>query len=749
MMQSARRCLKPALASRDVGRVEQAPCGVPQAGRRRAALVVVTALVAAAVSSGLAPVPPSVAPSVQAAAAVTGAPTSPPARICGNLGVLEGPSTPPAGSVRVDPGTNLQDLTAAHLAGTVFWLAPGRHTLTDSIYNNVRPKDGNIYVGAPGAVLDGRRINRFAFTAQARNVAIRHLTITGFEAPRNQAVVNTDGGTGWTVERNTITANRGAGVLLGSGNIVRQNCLKDNGQYGFTAYKPPIEGGSAITNVTLDQNEITGNNTDNHEINPDGTPTYCGCTGGGKFWDVNGARVTNNWVHHNKGVALWADTNNIDFLFEGNYINDNEKEGIWYEISYNATIRYNTLLRNAWVKGAQNQGAPAAGIYISESGGDSRAASAVSGAARVRVHDNVFENNFSGVNIYENANRFCNSNGNTSKRYCTPFQTPTIIPAPHNFTYPNPINDTHPCYTQISSEPQRTNCRWYAKDIEVNSNDFVFDPTVVPCVGNYCGVHALYATGADNLPWSPYKVAEIQNDVMFRNNNRFFNNRYTGPWRFAKGYGERIDWTTWTAAPFNQDSGSTYNGATTSTTAPTTTTPTTTAPTTTTTTVPKTTTTTTTTVPTTVNHLDSVTAGLEGGLGQWAQWYSASISHTTAYSRTGTGSMRVDVTASNGWGVQLRNWPGFSATAGNKTIGFSGRAGTPLGQAVTMRVKWRNASNAVIGTHTVTLVLSGTWQQVMKQVTAPAGTTKVWVELVNTGIAGTNFFLDDLFVTPT
>jgi hypothetical protein len=738
-MKSDRRFSNGFHAYLGVASVTQPRVRVRRQAHRRSLLFVVAAVTGAAVSFGLSPLPTSVLPGLEpAGATISGYPTTPPARICGNAGVLDGPATAPAGSVRVNPGENLQDRTAAHVAGTVFWLAPGRHTLTDNIYDNVRPKDANVYVGAPGAVLDGRRINRFAFTADARNVIIRHLTITGFEAPTNQAVVNTDGGTGWMVERNLITGNRGAGVLLGSSNVVRGNCLKDNGQYGFTAYKPPVEGGSGITSITLDGNEITGNNTDNHEFNTDGTPTYCGCTGGGKFWDVKGASVTNNWVHRNKGVALWADTNNIDFLFEGNYINDNDNEGIWYEISYNATIRYNTLLRNAWVKGAQNQGAPAAGVYISESGGDPRAASAVSGAARLRVHDNVFDNNFSGVNIYENANRFCNSNGNTSKGYCTPFQAPTIIPTPHNFTYPSPINDTHPCFKDISMEPQRTNCRWFAKNIEINNNDFLFDPGVVPCVGNFCGVQALYATGADNMPWSPYKVSEIQNDVMFRNNNRFFNNRYSGPWRFAKGYGERIDWSTWRAAPFNHDQGSTYSGGPTTTTAPTRTTTSSTP-----TTIR---TTTTTTVPATRNHLDAVTAGLEGGLGQWTNWYSASISRTTAQARSGNASMRVGVTAAYGWAVQLNNWPGFSASSGNKTIGLSGRAGSPAGQYVTMRVKWRDSSNAVIQTDTVTLALTRNWQEVAKPVTAPAGTAKVWVELVNTGAAGTYFFLDDLFI---
>jgi hypothetical protein len=34
-----------------------------------------------------------------------GAPTSPPVEVCGNAEVLDGPSSPPTGAVRVEPGT--------------------------------------------------------------------------------------------------------------------------------------------------------------------------------------------------------------------------------------------------------------------------------------------------------------------------------------------------------------------------------------------------------------------------------------------------------------------------------------------------------------------------------------------------------------------------------------------------------------------------------------------------------------------
>ncbi|MCE9667892.1 right-handed parallel beta-helix repeat-containing protein [Myxococcus stipitatus] len=645
-------------------------------------------------------------------------PTSPPAPICGNASILDGPSTAPAGAITVPAGDNSG--FDFNQPGATFWFAPGVHTLAQDVYGQIIARANTTYIGAPGAILDGQNVNLYAFTGNVPNVTIRHLTIRNFGRGldnNNEGVVNHDSGTGWTVEYNTIVGNDGAGVFLGSGNVVRYNCLKDNGQYGFSMFRPPVEGGSAIEDITLDHNEITGNNTDDWESRIEG----CGCTGGGKFWDVRGARVTNNWVHDNRGTGLWADTNNIDFLFEGNYIESNDGEGIWYEISYNATIRNNTLRRNAWVSGNRNLGSPGPAIYLSESGGDARLATTVSGAPKILIHDNLFEDNFSGVSIYENANRFCNSNGNTSKGYCTPFVTPTLLPeSPRNYEYPNPISATHPCYTLVASEPYKTDCRWQSKNIEVRANEFRFDPAVVPCAGSYCGAQALYATGADNIPWSPYTVAGIQADVMFNNGNSFHDNAYFGPWRFAKGYGETVNFATWRAAPYNQEAGSTIEGDTGG-------------------------------PPTgpgaTGNDLDADTSTLEGSLGQWSAWYSATVAQSSTEAHGGTHSLRVDVTDAWGWGVQLANWPGFTTAPGVKVISLWGKLGAGTGLTPKLTARWLDASQTVLQTHEVTLpALTTTWQRVGAVVDAPAGASTLVVSLTGGGSSGDFFFVDDIVV---
>jgi len=233
----------------------------------------------------------------------------------------------PPGAVVIDPAVegDLSVRTQAAPPGTTFWLPPGTHRLAADGFGQVIPKDGDVYLGAPGAVLDGRGLNRAAFTQQAKDVVIRGLTIEHFVAPQDQGVVNHDSGEHWVLEHNTIQGNRGAALMAGDRQEVRANCLRDNGQYGMNAYRPD----NAITGLLVEGNEITGNNVDDWETRNPG----CGCSGGIKFWAVNGADIRGNWVHHNRGAGLWADTNNIDFLFEGNAIEDNDGEGIWHEIS--------------------------------------------------------------------------------------------------------------------------------------------------------------------------------------------------------------------------------------------------------------------------------------------------------------------------------------------------------------------------------------------------------------------------------
>ena len=126
-------------------------------------------------------------------------------------------------------------------AGTTFWLRPGTHHVHDGEYSQVLPKPGMRFVGAPGAVLDGRGQNLYAFGGRATGVVVEHLTIQHFGGRldnHNEGVVNHDAAADWVVRHNTIRLNGGAGVMVGDGNTLARNCLASNGQYGFSAYDP-------------------------------------------------------------------------------------------------------------------------------------------------------------------------------------------------------------------------------------------------------------------------------------------------------------------------------------------------------------------------------------------------------------------------------------------------------------------------------------------------------------------------------
>ena len=181
-------------------------------------------------------VPPSTAPSDSPDPEASDAPwpSAPAAKICGDDSVLNGPDEPPADAVVVPAGDN--EKVDLGQADTTYWFAPGVHTLGTGQYSQIVPGDDSTYIGGPGAIIDGQRKNHYAFTQQARNVTIRHLTIRNFVAPMNEGTVNHDSGENWTMEYNTVVKNGGAGIFAGTGNRVSYNCLKDNDQYGFQAY---------------------------------------------------------------------------------------------------------------------------------------------------------------------------------------------------------------------------------------------------------------------------------------------------------------------------------------------------------------------------------------------------------------------------------------------------------------------------------------------------------------------------------
>lgn len=465
----------------------------------------------------------------------TAAPATSVARMCSEPAA--GPVKAPTGAVTVDPAVtgDLAAKTRNSPPHTTFWLRPGRHTLQPDRYAQVVPKEGNRYLGAPGAVLDGRRTNQYAFGGTARGVTIRHLTVQGFAAPHNEGVVNHDSADGWVIEHATIQYNSGAGLMAGARQQVRASCLRGNGQYGMNAYKAT----GRLSGLVVEGNEITGNNTGDWERRRPG----CGCTGGVKFWAVDGADVRGNWVHDNRGAGLWADTNNNDFRVEGNLIEANDGAALIYETSYNAVIRRNTIRRNNWVegRGAADRGDtfPFATVYLSESGGEPRIRARTH---KIEIYRNVLEDNWSGITLWENADRFCNSPANTSSGDCTLL-----------------VKDTGRCARPaIATAPLYDDCRWKTQRVDIHHNRFVLDTSVVGCTVK-CGRMALLANYGTYPDWSPYEGERVADAITHRQHNRWHGNVYRGAWTFvAHDPSRELDFGQWRATPYRQDAGSTF-----------------------------------------------------------------------------------------------------------------------------------------------------------------------------------------------
>lgn len=493
-----------------------------------------------------------------------GSHSGPPARVCGNNAILRhGPVSPPRNAISVPAGND--STVDWSRANTIYWFASGVHTLGAGMYTQIVPGRGSTYIGAPGAVLDGRDQNNTAFGGNVVGVRIEYLTIQHFDPPGNQGAVNATAAPGWTVKYNTMRKIvPGTALYVGTNNVVDFNCLTGNGQSGFGTYTAVatsrLTGGAS--NVTIDGNEISYNDTCNWERVPNfpgpkppdgctgaGESTSCGCSGGGKFWETDGGRFVGNYVHDNYSVGAWWDSNNVSFDIEDNYISGNYGDGLIYEISYNALIKGNTFIRNALGSGKENSGFPDSAVFISESGADKRVPGRYT--TSLRVTDNTFVDNWSGVVLWENSNRFCNSPVNTTAGVCTLVDSPTV--------------SLRSCDAkEIGKEPYYSDCRWKTQHVSVDHNVFDFNPDDIgrSCtVINECGFQGLFSEYGTYPAWSPYRGDVVGKHVAFAQDNHFSANIYSGPWRFlANQQGNVIGWRQWQISPYSQDVNSAITG---------------------------------------------------------------------------------------------------------------------------------------------------------------------------------------------
>jgi hypothetical protein len=509
------------------------------------------------------PTPSSSSSTVATGAALPGkAPTEPPVAWCEN-GLPASPYTSaPAGAVTVPAGDNTAFFQYQMPANTTYWFAPGSHATGE-----IETSDDDTFLGAPGAIITGENDVPYAFEGpdsdtSDEHVTIEYLTIEDFDPMQGGGAVNGNGNNGWTEEYDLMEYNSpGAAMMLGGDNTVSNNCLTENGEYGFNgasfvdgAFEDTFTGGA--TNITFTGNDVSYNNTQK---------TSSGVEGGGKFWQDGDVTVTGNYFHNNYGSpGAWMDTDNAGFLVQDNYFSANGAEGLVFEISYNADIIDNTFVDNGIDAGPQNPGFPTGAIYISESGGNSSVPSTYAG--ELNIQDNVFNDNYGGVVLYQNSNRYSGDG-----------QDPGTLTPPSGVDIGTWISTEGPAdcpgnLSETSPIDYHSLCQWRTQNVTVQDNQFTFDPSDSVYGGqcteaNSCGQNALFGTASSTPAYPGFTECNaISNDQ----DNVFSDNTYTGPWSFLYfNQGDVATWSQWTSGLTNvedsgfnfgaQDSGSTFS----------------------------------------------------------------------------------------------------------------------------------------------------------------------------------------------
>jgi hypothetical protein len=206
-------------------------------------------------------------------------------------------------------------------------------------------------------------------------------------------------------------------------------------------------------------------------------------------------------------------------------------------------IRNNTIRRNNWVEGRdfadRGDNFPTATIYLSEAGGEPRVPARID---KIDLYGNNFEDNWSGITLWENADRFCNSPANTSSGTCT-----LVVSDPTRCARPG-----------IATAPLYADCRWKTQRVDIHDNRFALNPEAIGCHAT-CGRMGLLSNFGTYPDWSPYDGVLVQEAITFSQQNQWHDNAYFGPWTFMAYDTSRIlDPTQWQLAPYGQDKGSTF-----------------------------------------------------------------------------------------------------------------------------------------------------------------------------------------------
>lgn len=143
-------------------------------------------------------------------------------------------------------------------------------------------------------------------------------------------------------------------------------------------------------------------------------------------------------------------------------------------------------------------------------------------------------------------------------------------------------------------------------------------------------------------------------------------------------------------------------------------------------------------------------ASFETSVGNWVAWFSTAIARDREAARVGEWGLRITITEPNGWGIETSNWPGTVVkTTGLHRVSFSARVAHGAPGPAELGLDWGSEDGTGIRKDDFAIEWLGTeWVRVVKDVSVPAGTTRVYATFRGRHEAGMKIDFDGLSIVP-
>ncbi len=231
-------------------------------------------------------------------------------------GGIAAAATVSCSGVSVAPGANVQNVVNAKPAGTTFCFQPGTYVLTQPVIP--KSNDQLISVVTRGAVFTGNNVYNAGLRGAVGSAGQHDVLVSGFVFTRFREC---DGQQGGGDDRRQLEDHRQrdhqqrtrSGSRSPVATSVRDNFIHHNGRYGVS--------GGPDTNILIENNEISFNNTAHYDIG----------AGGAKITKSTYVTFRANNVHDNYGNGLHTGTDSFKITYENNTVTNNWGVGIFHE----------------------------------------------------------------------------------------------------------------------------------------------------------------------------------------------------------------------------------------------------------------------------------------------------------------------------------------------------------------------------------------------------------------------------------